>query len=80
VFIQLHHVPKAEREGVVRASVPEGNTRQWNTKIPQLFSRQLALPVAISPYLVGRAGVAPATQLAAVLQTVAHTGRRADLY
>jgi hypothetical protein len=29
--------------------------------------------------LVGRAGVAPATQLAAVLQTVAHTGRRADL-
>ena len=29
--------------------------------------------------MVGRAGVAPATQEAAVLQTVAHTDRRADL-
>ena len=29
--------------------------------------------------LVGRAGVAPATQEAAVLQTVAHADRRADL-
>jgi hypothetical protein len=29
--------------------------------------------------LVGRAGVAPATQEAAILQTVAHADRRADL-
>ena len=29
--------------------------------------------------LVGRAGIEPATQDAAVLQTVAHTCRRADL-
>ncbi len=34
--------------------------------------------IAIKP-LVGRAGVAPATQEAAVLQTVAHADRRADL-
>jgi hypothetical protein len=29
--------------------------------------------------MVGRAGIEPATQEAAVLQTVAHTNRRADL-
>lgn len=34
----------------------------------------------LSIILVGRAGLAPATQKAAVLQTVAHTSRRADPY
>ena len=68
VFIQLHHVLKAKSSGLK----------------PQLFThlRSQTVPIAqsgYSPQLVGRAGVAPATQKAAVLQTVAHTDRRADL-
>ena len=45
-----------------------------------LFSKQRQFPNWFTLHrLVGRAGVAPATQEAAVLQTVAHADRRADL-
>ncbi len=72
---------KAESSGLVRPASPKEKPQLFI----HLFSKQRRFAQSVySPYdsnkqVVGRAGVAPATQEAAVLQTVAHADRRADL-